>query len=292
MSGLSLENNSQSNLSSGNEFLDDELSINQMIGDTNQENEKQLSNNEDNENNEGLEFQNFTPQLDLGQKTTENEPQPLVEEKQNKSPNDYPVWSLNYYSQYFEIETRDVLLNILNSINPIKGIALEKIDFFGPFWIATTLIVLLGSLGNLTSYIKSLEKNKDNIGDQQFDFHKITYASAILYCYVFIYPIVFWVFRLKSFLAHTKVKQLICLFGYSLSWLLPLCLFLPFLTESGKWVGILTVSALTGVSLVRTILKQWKQLENENKSKPTLIISLLIFVIHCGLGIAIKIIFF
>ncbi|KAJ6253015.1 hypothetical protein M0813_13510 [Anaeramoeba flamelloides] len=292
MSELSLENNSQSTTSSGNDFLDDDLSLNKMIDDNNQENEQQLNNNEDKEKNEGLEFQNFTPQLDLGQKTTEIEPQPLVEEKQDKSPNDYPVWSLNYYSQYFDIETRDVLLNILNSINPIKGIALEKIDFFGPFWIATTLIVLIGSLGNFTSYIKSLEKNKDNAGEPQFDFHKITYASSILYSYVFIYPIIFWVFRLKSFLAHTKVKQLICLFGYSLSWLLPLCLFLPFLTESGKWVSILTVSALTGFSLVRTILKQWKQAENENKTKLTLIISLIIFLIHCGLGIAIKIIFF
>lgn len=65
-----------------------------------------------------------------------------------------------FYEEYFKVTEVDVLMRIKSAIvPPFREDFLESIqpnpDFYGPFWILTTLILLLGTVGNLSRYIYS-----------------------------------------------------------------------------------------------------------------------------------------
>jgi hypothetical protein len=59
---------------------------------------------------------------------------------------------------YFDITTEIVLRRFFNAFNPISGTFFNinggKADFYGPFWILTTLILLMAASGNLAAYLQ------------------------------------------------------------------------------------------------------------------------------------------
>jgi len=65
-----------------------------------------------------------------------------------------------YYEEYFKVNEQDVrerlkfaLVPPFNSefINTIR----PNPDFYGPFWIMTTIVFLLGTIGNFSNYLLS-----------------------------------------------------------------------------------------------------------------------------------------
>jgi hypothetical protein len=94
------------------------------------------------------------------------------------------VWSLEYYRVFFNVSTSDIRGRLLKSFAP-KGLMYERTqvpDLYGPFWIATTLVVILAVTGNFASYIHFLPTDKDV--EWTYDFEKVTIAASVFYTMV------------------------------------------------------------------------------------------------------------
>jgi protein YIPF1/2 len=73
-------------------------------------------------------------------------------------------FSLQFYEKFFRVSQSDVIERVTLAFIPIKRDFIEKIrpnpDFYGPFWILTTLIFLLSSTGNLSRYFENWEREE------------------------------------------------------------------------------------------------------------------------------------
>lgn len=59
----------------------------------------------------------------------------------------------------------------------------SKPDFYGPFWIMTTLVALLGVIGNLANYLLSKFSSQAVWGSYFFELSYFRYAFALVYTY-------------------------------------------------------------------------------------------------------------
>lgn len=71
---------------------------------------------------------------------------------------------LEFYEQFFRVSQEDVLNRIKLSFVPINKTFVEGLnenpDFYGPFWLMTTIIFLLSSTGNLSRYFSNFDRNE------------------------------------------------------------------------------------------------------------------------------------
>ena len=89
----------------------------------------------------------------------------------NKGLNCCNCLHLEYYRQYFEVTTQDVLQRILFSLIPIGDKLAQAIgdnpDFYGPFWIYATMLFTLTFSENFHNYLIFGSE------DFQSDFHNV-----------------------------------------------------------------------------------------------------------------------
>jgi hypothetical protein len=75
------------------------------------------------------------------------------------------------------------------SLIPIKRDFIENIkpnpDFYGPFWILTTIIFLLGSAGNFASYLINIGSETDSF---HFNMSLVRIGVGIIYPFGFGVP--------------------------------------------------------------------------------------------------------
>ena len=65
-----------------------------------------------------------------------------------------------YYEEYFKVSEKNVIERVLAAVlPPFNDEFIELIrpnpDFYGPFWILTTIVFLLGMVGNFANYMLS-----------------------------------------------------------------------------------------------------------------------------------------
>jgi hypothetical protein len=86
----------------------------------------------------------------------------------------YSVWQIEYYQQYFNVNTSDVTSRILGSMVPTfaQNYLLTKIrpnpDLYGPFWVSVTLIFSIAIAGNIQSFFQQFGSKFQ----WETDFHK------------------------------------------------------------------------------------------------------------------------
>lgn len=70
---------------------------------------------------------------------------------------------MEFYQQFFDVDTDDVIKRLLWSVTPRPGGSTEnffknkirgKPDLYGPFWICVTLIFSVAISGNVASYLQ------------------------------------------------------------------------------------------------------------------------------------------
>merc|ERR1719208_263805 len=97
----------------------------------------------------------------------------------------YNFWSLEFYSQWFDVDESDVRERILAGMTPrpsrpFLGHAVKKsrADLYGPFWVCATLVVAIAVSGNLAAYLQSPPSEGVGGGLRwHYDFHKVTLAT-------------------------------------------------------------------------------------------------------------------
>lgn len=162
-----------------------------------------------------------------------------------------PFWQLDYFAQYFDVTTRQVLSRILWSTVPLvgssKGNFVERHiqtvpDLYGPVWISSTLVFSIAICGNIVNYFDSFattgaadhEWHYDftkvrptdltaSVGDWSIPPEQIGLAAWTIFMYVLCVPICLWfLFWFRGCSANYSLLETVCAYGYSLSVYIPI----------------------------------------------------------------------
>ena len=131
------------------------------------------------------------------------------------------VSSLN---RYFNVTNQDVMERLLMALkgfsSQFQQITEQNPDLYGPFWIYTTLIFMLSAMGNIANWIKG---NTTAVA-----FGDIEKAAVMIYVIGFLVPLLLS-FIMKVFGSQTPYVQILCIYGYSFTCILPasLCALIP-----------------------------------------------------------------
>uniref|UniRef100_A0A914W8X4 Protein YIPF n=2 Tax=Plectus sambesii TaxID=2011161 RepID=A0A914W8X4_9BILA len=164
------------------------------------------------------------------------------------------LWSFEYYQQFFDVDTDQVMGRLLNSMVPrLKtNFIAQHIhpipDLYGPFWICVTLIFTTGICGNLAKYIETAGSTIN--GHFESDFHLVTGAASAIFSYVTLVP-----FGLYSLLWYRKSEvqytylEILSAYGYSLTVFVPVSILWVIQLESVRWALIVVAVCMSGFVL-------------------------------------------
>mmetsp|Transcript_4563 Transcript_4563/g.8576 ORF Transcript_4563/g.8576 Transcript_4563/m.8576 type:complete len:268 (-) Transcript_4563:169-972(-) len=197
------------------------------------------------------------------------------------------VFSAERYQVYFNVDTKDVLRRIYDSMFiPGDGMGfLEKTthqpDFYGPFWICTTLIFVTAAGG---SAVEALN-NKDEAW--YYDVGEVTFSAFLFYGYATIVPIVLY-FALRSLQSPVALQSLLCLYGYSLFIFIPISMLSVVNSEVFRWL-IALFGCLESCAFL--VLNLQSRLANLDPPMRTTVLGSVLCV-HLLLGLVLKLHFF
>eukprot|EP00672_Neobodo_designis_P015887 CAMPEP_0174835324 /NCGR_PEP_ID=MMETSP1114-20130205/5350_1 /TAXON_ID=312471 /ORGANISM="Neobodo designis, Strain CCAP 1951/1" /LENGTH=362 /DNA_ID=CAMNT_0016069271 /DNA_START=44 /DNA_END=1132 /DNA_ORIENTATION=+ len=159
-------------------------------------------------------------------------------------------WTLEFYQQFFDVSTRDVLRRMGNVLIPFSppdflqnrewhsapgGTIGQKLsdvaqrvshneageknaDLYGPFWLCTTLWITIGIVGNFVS--KMAHTRSGSKDDWHYDFKEATVACVTIYAYTVLVSALVWgLMKWKA--VPAAFQDVLCVYGYSM--------FLPFI---------------------------------------------------------------
>ena len=124
-------------------------------------------------------------------------------------------WTVEYWKHYFRIETNDVLLRILATLIPTKDFN-ETIgdnpDFYGPFWIPTTVIFCLFAASTVAESIAKAWSQKV----YTYDMTLLSFAAITVYAFMIAIPALFYGYSKYHHAAQVKLFHLINIYGYGM----------------------------------------------------------------------------
>eukprot|EP01134_Creolimax_fragrantissima_P005954 CFRG5954T1 len=151
----------------------------------------------------------------------------------------HSIWTLAYYSKYFDVDVATVSSRILLSVNPTKKDFLNTTagnpDLYGPFWVTTTLIVCMAITGNLATVLSPHEEKGYKY---EYDFTKLTFAASLMYGYITIFPLLIWAFVNFYVKQSCVLLELVCLFGYSVFMFIPVSILCVLPIETMRWLAV------------------------------------------------------
>ncbi|KAF9956488.1 hypothetical protein BGZ72_002767 [Mortierella alpina] len=194
-----------------------------------------------------------------------------------------PIWSVEYYSKFFDVDTAQVTERCLASVIP-KGNFLEVMggspDLYGPFWISTTVIIALFVASSIVGAY-----HFESFYDA--DFTQLTFAFATIYSYAFLVPAMVWG-ATKYFGCQPDLLEILAFYGYGLTIWVPVAAICIVPWNLLRWVTVLVAAGTSGVFLVRNMYPVIQRAEAQT-SKSILI---LVVILHGVLAILIKTRFF
>ena len=145
---------------------------------------------------------------------TSNQQNHNLEERSRRSIPCCGFFSVEYYQQFFDTTTDEVLKKIYYALTVVsyqrfKNLTKGRIDFYGPFWIYATIVFSLAVSQNLYSYLTRPEESHFR--------YTIGYApNAFMIVYVFgVFVPVFFNVILRAFGGVIEYFKVISIYGYS-----------------------------------------------------------------------------
>jgi protein YIPF1/2 len=200
------------------------------------------------------------------------------------------LWSLSFYAQFFDVDTstvltrcRQALLPFLPHTPPFLDTLDGNPDLYGPFWIATTVVVILFLRGTISQYLASQHRKTF-----EYDFKLLSGAAGLVYGYTLFVPAGLWA-ALRWFGAQgVELVECWALYGYG----------------NLFWIGVALLSwspldglnyALVGVGYALSVfflIKNLYPVISATDKKTSQILLLVVVLLHAGLAVAIKVLFF
>ena len=196
------------------------------------------------------------------------------------------LWSLSFYSQFFDVDTNEVLRRCYAAVFPRANFldVLEgNPDLYGPFWIATTVVMILFLTGTISQYLSGQGK-----GHFEYDFTLLSGAAGLIYGYTGVIPIALW--GILKWFGSESANLLECwaLYGYAnLIWI-PVALISWSPITILNWVFVGLGFGISAVFLLRNLYP----VLSATDVKTSKVLLILVVGLHAGLAIAIKILFF
>lgn len=196
------------------------------------------------------------------------------------------LWTLSFYAQFFDVDTSTVLSRCLAAIYPrtnFLDILEGNPDLYGPFWIATTVVLILFLCGTINDYLS-------NHGAEHFpyDFKLLSGAAGLIYGYTGVIPVALWA-ALRWFGAESaNLLECWTLYGYAnIIWI-------PVALISWSPVTILNyVFTILGFVFSATFLfRNLYPVLSATDKQTSKVLLILVVGLHAGLAIAIKVLFF
>ncbi|KAI1436646.1 YIPF1 protein [Xylaria sp. CBS 124048] len=196
------------------------------------------------------------------------------------------LWTLAFYAQFFDVDTSSVLARCWAALWPRANFldVLEgNPDLYGPFWIATTVILILFLGGTISQYLASR-----GTAPFAYDFELLSGAAGLIYGYTLFVPVA--LYGALRYFGSPSADLLECwaLYGYSnLIWI-PVALISWSPLTILNWVFVGVGWALSVAFLLRNLYPVLSATDRRT-SKVLLVV---VVALHVGLAFAIKILFF
>ncbi|CAF1105814.1 unnamed protein product [Didymodactylos carnosus] len=196
------------------------------------------------------------------------------------------LWQFDYYQQYFQVDTKQVLQRLLDSITPRSNFDAnirQNPDLYGPFWICVTFIFTIAISGNITNYFHL------SSAEFQIDFSKITLSSTILFLYWWLMPTFMYLFfRWRLNRIEYTYLELLCVYGYSLTIFIPISILWMIQINWLQWLLTIFGSLISSSVLIITF---WPVISIDQK-RLTLLSIVVVFLMHTCLAVTIMLVFF
>ncbi|KAF9325535.1 hypothetical protein BG006_010986 [Podila minutissima] len=255
-----------------------------------------------NNNATELQFQNFSNDTttvtgNLSSSTSTPQPRPTAgfttagtfepdraQQQQNAAKR--PIWSLDYYSRFFDVDTDQVMERCFASVIP-KDNFLEVMDgspdLYGPFWISTTVVFVLFVTGSIVDSINAYM----NGVPYTYDVRGLTFAFATIYIYSFLVPLMVWG-STKYFGCQPDLLEMLALYGYAMTIWIPVSVLSVLPYDLARWILVGIGAGLSGIFLIRNM---WPVLSRaQGQASKTILILVILF--HAVLGFLLKYRFF
>ncbi|KAI9308694.1 hypothetical protein BJ944DRAFT_195504 [Cunninghamella echinulata] len=244
---------------------------------------------------DGLEFQDFTN--DTTTKSTGALPPPPPSsanrntfyntEQTTNNRSSKPIWSIDYYTQFFDVDTSQVIERCLKSLYPVGDFATDTLnhqpDLYGPFWISTTVVfavfVCSSLAASLAAYIAGVE--------HVYDFRLLSYAVFVIYMYSFVCPVLVWA-STKYFGCQPSLLEIIDYYGYGLTVWIPVSILCVIPYDIARWVFVGIAFILTSYFLVKNLYS----VISRTDAKTSRIILIAILAAHTIFTLVLKISFY
>jgi hypothetical protein len=168
------------------------------------------------------------------------------------------MFSVEYYTPYFEVTTVQVGARMKSALNPLQNDIFKSTyettpDLYGPFWISTTLVFLIGMTSNLNSF---LGKSNGSENPYHKDYAILSIASTLVYAYVTLAPVA--VFASTKYWATSSLSllRLFSVYGYAILAFVPASILCSIPSAPVQWIVVLLAILVSGIVLVRNLFGQ------------------------------------
>ncbi|KAI8911148.1 hypothetical protein EDD86DRAFT_225438 [Gorgonomyces haynaldii] len=234
-----------------------------------------------------LEFQDFisTAEQDLiaGKIPTTQipiEPEP-TQEPQPQKPQTSAFWTLEFYKHYYQINTSDIYQRLIaNLLLQDFGFVFENPDLWGPFWIPTTLVMILFATSTMASSIQSVWSGKA----YKIDVTLLSVGGSTVYGFCFLLPfLLYWVCIYTG--SKPTLVNLVNIYGYGVTlWILVALLsLLPF--EIIRWT-------IVAAGILHTTYFHAQALQSHLQLQNTSVLWIYCLLTQTGLGLVFKFYFY
>uniref|UniRef100_A0AC35TI33 Protein YIPF n=1 Tax=Rhabditophanes sp. KR3021 TaxID=114890 RepID=A0AC35TI33_9BILA len=188
--------------------------------------------------------------------------------------------SIEYYMQYFNVDTNQVISRITYATIPSKGkqnFILDVIegnpDMYGPIWILFTLVLTIAMTGSFVQFVNTYGEQNHTT-----DFAMLTGCLTLLSIYNVFVP-----FGLYSYLWYSKTSvgytfaEIFCTYGYAWFVMIPVSFLFIFQVPYLKFVLTVAAMILSGRVLYQTF---WPALTSFEKRGEAYGVMILVIMLH------------
>lgn len=206
-----------------------------------------------------------------------------VHTSEGEKEGDYSMWQIEFYQQFFRVDSSEVGWRCLRSMWPFKVDFINFVstnpDFYGPLWITTTLIFMMAACANFADYLY-------NTDGWKYDFVKLTVGTGIIYGFTFGIPFLFWLyFKWVDF--NISLIEILCIYGYSLFIYIPVSIVCITPFNPVQWAAI-SIGCL--ISTLFLVVNMWNPLKT--KVAHAIPLMAVMALLHVGIGITFMLYYF
>lgn len=171
-------------------------------------------------------------------------------------------WNIAYYRPYFEVTTSQILSRLWKPFWPPSGGSFyrdvcQKVELYGPSWVCTTLILLMGMTGNLASYIHFVN-NQSEDKEWAYDMFQVTFACLLIYGYSIFVPLFLWMLS-RCMGSNIQFLPLLSLIAYSMVPFVPVAVLCIIPVELVRWTIVFTAAGFSLWFVLANMMTQWRE---------------------------------